>query len=121
MLSDGGIEFLLDLEKTRLLRHGEGLELEDGRVIEVQAAPETLFEVRGKNTQHLIQLAWQIGNRHLEAQIYEDRLYIRPDTVIKNMLVGLGAEVTEINAAFNPEGGAYSQHTHETHGGHSHE
>lgn len=107
MVSDNGIEFLLDLAEARLLRHGDGLVLDDGRVIEVCAEPEPLLEVRGDDARHLLSLAWQIGNRHLAAQILEDRILIRRDHVIRAMLEGLGASVTEIDAPFDPEGGAY--------------
>lgn len=113
MVSDGGIEFLLDLPEAILLRHGNGIKLDDGRVIEVKAAPEALYEVRGRDGHHLLTLAWQLGNRHLAAQIFEDHLLIRADHVIKEMLEGLGASVVEIDSSFNPEGGAYSgKHEH---------
>ena len=117
MTSDNGISFLLDLPEARLLRHGEGLELEDGRVIEVRAAEEPLMEVRGRDARHLLSLTWQIGNRHLEAQIEEERLFIRRDPVICTMLEGLGATVTDVEAPFDPEGGAYA---HGQASGHSH-
>ncbi len=121
MISDKGTEFLLDLAQARLLRHGEGIELDDGRVIKVIAQPEALYEVRAKDPHHLLQLSWQLGNRHLQTQISTDHLRIRQDRVIKEMLEGLGAVVTEITDSFDPEGGAYSRgHTH--HGsGHPHE
>ena len=123
MVSDGGIEFLLDLPEARLLRHGEGLELSDGRVIEVRAEPESLLEVRGRDTQHLLALAWQIGNRHLAAQIEPDRILIRHDSVIKDMLLGLGATISETSAPFDPEGGAYGDphRSHHHDHGHSHD
>lgn len=113
MTSDAGIAFLLDLPEARLLRHGDGLVLDDGRIVEVRAAPESLHEVRGRDARHLLALAWQIGNRHLAAQISADALVIRRDRVIREMLEGLGATVTDIEAPFDPEGGAYS-------GGHAH-
>ena len=119
LTSDNGIAFLLDLPSARLLMHGEGIELEDGRVIEVIAEPEPLYEVRAKNAHHLLQLSWQLGNRHLPTQILQDHLRIRQDHVIREMLLGLGAEVTEVIASFNPEGGAYGNH--HDHGTHSHE
>ena len=115
LTSDNGIAFLLDLPEARLLRHGEGIKLDDGRVIEVVAKPEALYEVRGKDDLHLLTLAWQLGNRHLAAQIFEDRILIRQDRVIKDMLEGLGAGVTEIEASFDPEGGAYAHHSHAHH------
>lgn len=124
MTSDGGTEFLLDLPEARLLKHGEGLKLSDGQVIEVRATPEALYEVTGKDTRHMVALAWQIGNRHLAADITETRIRIRADHVIKEMLEGLGATVTEMEASFDPEGGAYGgahagHHSHD-HGDHHH-
>ena len=112
MTSDRGIEFLLDLPEARLLRHGEGLVLEDGRVIEVRAKPEPLYEVRATSPHHLLQLTWHMGNRHLPTEIMADHIRISRDHVIRQMLEGLGGEVTEVEAPFNPQGGAYSGHAH---------
>lgn len=114
------ITFLLDLPEARLLRHGDGLLLDDGRVIEVCAMPEALMEVRGRDARHLLALAWQIGNRHLAAEITSQTIRIRRDHVIRDMLIGLGAKVDEIEAPFDPEGGAYggAHHAHEH--GHDH-
>ena len=122
MVSDNGIEFLLDLDEARLLLHGDGLLLDDGRVIEVRAEPEALYEVRASDARHLLALAWQIGNRHLAAQIFPDRILIRHDHVIREMLEGLGASVAETSAPFDPEGGAYGgAHAAHDHGeGHHH-
>lgn len=112
MTSNKGIEFLLDLPEATLLHHGAGLVLEDGRVIEVHAAPEALYEVQGRDEHHLLNLAWQLGNRHLATEIFPTHLRIRADHVIKDMLEGLGAKVTEINAPFSPQGGAYGDAPH---------
>ena len=121
MKSDNGIEFLLDLPEAKLLRHGEGLVLDDGRIIEVCAEPELLFKVSGNDGHHLLSLTWQLGNRHLPTQIFKDHLFIRADHVIKDMLLGLGAKVEEITAPFDPEGGAYSSgHSHSHHKGDHH-
>ena len=108
MVSDKGIAFMLDLPEARLLRHGEGLVLDDGRVIQVIAEPEALYAVHARDNHHLLQLSWQLGNRHLPTQIMADHLRIRSDPVIKDMLEGLGGVVSEISARFDPEGGAYS-------------
>ena len=110
LTSDNGISFLIDFPKARLLRHGECLLLEDGRIIEVVAKNEELLRVSGRDAQHMMQLCWQIGNRHLAAQIEADHLFIRHDPVIRDMLVGLGATVSETEGPFNPEGGAYEHH-----------
>jgi len=117
MQAQNGLTFLLDLPEAAALRHGDGLLLADGRVVEVQAEPEPLLEVRGRDPQHLARLAWHLGNRHLPAAIGPDRILIRPDHVITGMLIGLGAEVSAVEAPFDPEAGAYSPDRHDHHHG----
>jgi urease accessory protein len=114
MTGTRGLEFLLDLENAVALRGGDALVLEDGRLIEVVAAPEPLAEIRGADPQHLVRVAWHLGNRHLPTQIMPKGLRIRRDHVIEAMVKGLGARVIEIEAPFDPEGGAYAG------GGHAH-
>ncbi|WP_407149030.1 urease accessory protein UreE [Bradyrhizobium sp. ORS 86] len=112
MTGTRGLEFLLDLEAAVALRGGDALVLEDGRLIEVVAAPEPLVEIRGSDPHHLIRVAWHLGNRHLPTQIMPKGLRIRRDHVIEAMVKGLGARVIEIEAPFDPEGGAYAGHAH---------
>ena len=111
LTSDGGERFLVDLAQTTSLNQGDAFELEDGRLIEVFAAPEDLLEVTGD----LTRLAWHIGNRHMPCQIESARLLIRPDHVIRDMLVKLGATLRDVHEPFTPEGGAYGHgrtHSH---------
>ena len=103
LVSVQGEAFLVDLPETVSLGHGDALELADGRLIEVIAAEEWLYEVTGD----LARLAWHIGNRHAPCQIEPDRLLIRRDHVLRDMLERLGAGICEISAPFTPEGGAY--------------
>jgi urease accessory protein len=114
MTGTRGLEFLLDLENATVLRGGDALVLDDDRLVEVVAAPEPLLEIRGRDPQHLVRLAWHLGNRHLPTQIMPKGLRIRRDHVIEAMVKGLGARVVEIEAPFDPEGGAYqgSGHAH---------
>src|ERR1700710_2371985 len=131
MTGTRGLEFLLDLEHAVALRGGDALVLEDNRLVEVVSAPEPLLEIRGVDPQHLVRLAWHLGNRHLPTQIMGRGLRIRRDHVIEGMLKGLGARLLEIQAPFDPEGGAYAQpaesasHDHSSHadggGSHSHD
>ena len=114
MTGTRGLEFLLDLENATVLRGGDALVLDDDRLIEVVAAPEPLAEIRGADPQHLVRVAWHLGNRHLPTQITARGLRIRRDHVIEAMVKGLGARVIEIEAPFDPEGGAYDG------GGHAH-
>ena len=110
MNSDHGIEFLLDLPATTLLGNGDRLLLDDGREIEVRAAREALYEIRGRDAVHLLKLTWHMGNRHLPTEIRDDHVRIRDDAVIARMIEELGGQVTPIKAAFDPEGGAYGGH-----------
>lgn len=117
--AEDGTEFLVDLAETVSLAPGDALALEDGRLVEVRAAEEPLLEVRGPA---LARLAWHVGNRHTPCQIEEDRLLIREDHVLADMLRRLGATVRPVTAPFLPEGGAYGLgrtlgHDH----GHGHE
>ena len=113
MTGTRGLAFVLDLESAVALRGGDALVLEDGRLIEVVAAPEPLLEIRGSDPGHLIRLAWHLGNRHLPTQIMAKGLRIRRDHVIEAMVKGLGARVIEIEAPFEPEGGAYASAAHD--------
>jgi urease accessory protein len=114
MTGTRGLEFLLDLENATVLRGGDALVLDDGRLVEVVAAAEPLLEIRGSDPEHLVRVAWHLGNRHLPTQITARGLRIRRDHVIEAMVRGLGARVIEIEAPFDPEGGAYAG------GGHAH-
>src|SRR6201982_1505037 len=121
MTGTRGVEFLLDLENAVALRGGDALVLEDGRLIEVVAAPEPLLEIKGSDPHHPIRVAWHLGNRHLPTQIMPKGLRIRRDHVIEAMVKGLGARIVEIEAPFDPEGGAYAAgHAHAEAGGHGH-
>jgi urease accessory protein len=112
---------MLDLKEPIVLEHGDLLELENGAGhVEVIAAEEKLLEIRARNIIHQIELAWHLGNRHLAAQIETDRIVIERDHVIKSMLEGLGAVVTEIMEPFHPVHGAYHSHRSHDHG-HGHE
>lgn len=120
--ADQGTAFLLDLPRAMVLGHGDALQLSDGRLVEVLAAPETLVEVTAKDTAAMIRLAWHIGNRHLPAELHPHAIRLRDDHVINAMLEGLGATVIRIQAPFTPEGGAYSGqgHGHGHHDAHDH-
>lgn len=126
-----GLTFLLDLAEPVALRSGDALKLSDGRVVEVIGASESLLEIKAETIEHLTRLAWHLGNRHLPVQVVKDRLRIRADHVIAEMVRGLGGQVRAVEAAFDPEGGAYAarktadhhhshDHAHHDHAHHAH-
>ena len=83
-------DVLLDLPEAVAMAEGDGLQLDDGRWLKVQAAAEDIVEVRHKDPVQLMRLAWHLGNRHLPTEIRDHVLLIRPDHVIEDMLRGLG-------------------------------
>jgi len=122
-LADGG-KILVDLLEPVTLADGDRLVLEDGRQIEIGAAPEELYDIRARDGVHLAELAWHIGNRHLAAAIEAGRILILRDHVIRGMLEGLGATVADVVEPFSPVRGAYSGHAHghdHHHHGHDHD
>ena len=109
-----GDEVLVDFPQPVTLESGGALELADGRRVEIIAGEEVLYEVRGRDTNHLMHLCWHLGNRHLKVQIDPGdgggRVLILRDHVIRDMLVGLGATLTEVSEPFHPLEGAYHSH-----------
>jgi urease accessory protein len=116
LTGERGTKFLLDLPHATALRDGDGLVLEDGSVVRVAGKPEPLVEIAAVSAPELARLAWHIGNRHADVQVVGDTLRIRRDHVLEDMLQALGARLTPVEAPFDPEPGAYGQHSH----GHDH-
>jgi urease accessory protein len=107
LTGQNGTTFLLDLPHATMLHDGDGLVLDDGGVVRVTGKPEPLLEITAASSHELALLAWHLGNRHTDVQIVGNTLRIRRDHVLEAMLRGLGASVTPIEAAFDPEAGAY--------------
>ena len=125
MTGTGGLDFLLDMEKTLVLCDGDALVLGDGKLVAVKAAAEPLLEITCADPEHLARIAWHLGNRHLPAEIDGTCILIREDHVIDAMVQGLGATTRHVNVPFQPEGGAYetedaSGHSHGHGGDHEH-
>ncbi|MDO8300958.1 urease accessory protein UreE [Lacisediminimonas sp.] len=112
-----GEEVAVFTVRGTVLRDGDLLRGEDGRVVRISAAAEQVYRVSCNSARDLLRCAFHLGNRHTQAQIIDQAdgqfLRIRFDSVLKDMLQGLGATVEEENAPFEPESGAYG-------GGHHH-
>ena len=118
LVSDCGVEFMVDLAETVSLNAGDAFVLDDGRQIIIHAAAEPVLEIRHDN---LARIAWHIGNRHTPCEIKHDYLIIRRDHVLEDLLIRLGAALVKTEASFNPEGGAYGiGRTHGHTDGHAH-
>ena len=118
--TDDGMPFLLDLAEATYLPDGTGLGLDDNGIVVVRAAPEELLQISAPDALHLARIAWHIGNRHTPAEITHDAIYILPDHVLAEMVVGLGGAVCDVSRPFEPEGGAYGGHGTLERGHHHH-
>ena len=120
-----GEEVALELPRGQVLRGGDWVVASDGRVIEVVAAVERILHIECDTPQALARAAYHLGNRHVPVQVGEGWLRIADDHVLKRMLEGLGARITAMESAFEPEAGAYGAHHHHDnlsgHGGRIHE
>jgi urease accessory protein len=112
---DNGEEAGLILERGSVLRHGDLLLADDGRVIEVRAAPETVSTVHTEDGLVLARASYHLGNRHVPLQIGAGWLRYSHDHVLDDMLRGFGLAVRVEQAPFEPEGGAYVNASHHAH------
>jgi urease accessory protein len=110
---ESGTEVGLFLERGTMLRDGDFLKTEEGAVVRVVAAPEKVYLVRCASTLDLMRAAYHLGNRHVPLEIGDGWLKLKQDAVLRDMLLGLGASVSDAELPFNPEAGAYG-------GGHTH-
>jgi urease accessory protein len=117
MTAEKGTQFLLDVERPVSLHDGDGLVLDDGAIVLVAGEHEKLVEICAGSALDAVRLAWHLGNRHTDVQIVGDRLRIRRDHVLEDMLRGLGAHLMPLDAAFDPEAPASAHHHEHDHGG----
>jgi urease accessory protein len=114
---ESGEEVGLFLEAGTVLRGGNRLEGNDGRIVEVIAAPEDLMELWSGSPRKLARIAYHLGDRHVVAEIGDGWLRFPADHVLRGLVVGLGADVREVKLPFEPEAGAYGhRHAHGTQG-----
>lgn len=111
----------LDLAEPVRLATDDALKLDDGGVVEIVAEAEPLLEARAADLPALARLAWHLGDRHVPVQVLDRRLRLRADPAIEELLRGLGAKVTAIEAPFEPEGGAYALPAADHHDYHHHD
>ena len=110
MPGEKGTQFLLDLPKAAVIADGDALVLEDGNIIGVRAQSEPVAEIWANDPEHMARISWHLGNRHLPTQIVGNRLRIRKDHVMIDLVKNLGATVEILEVPFHPEGGAYDHH-----------
>lgn len=111
----------VDLPRTGVLENGACLTNQHKQVLRIVASKEPLMQVCHDDAFTLMKAAYHLGNRHVPLMLTPQALFFEPDHVLKDMLVAMGLEVTQVDAAFDPETGAYQGHSHShSHHGHEH-
>ncbi|MDA3432165.1 urease accessory protein UreE [Acinetobacter baumannii] len=108
-----GVDIGADLPRTGILRSGSYIATQEGDVLRVDAKPERLMKVTAQTEFDLLKAAYHLGNRHMPLMLTPTALYFEPDHVLAEMVEGLGLTVTETDHPFEPESGAYAQHSHD--------
>ncbi|AMW77803.1 urease accessory protein UreE [Acinetobacter sp. TGL-Y2] len=108
-----GTDIGADLPRTGILRSGSYIATEHGEILRVDAKAERLMQVTAPTEFDLLKAAYHLGNRHVPLMLTPAALYFEPDHVLAEMVMGLGLNVSEVDHPFEPESGAYAQHTHE--------
>jgi urease accessory protein len=103
LAGEGGTTFLLDLPQAAGLRDGDGLVLDGGAIVRVIGVAEPLAEMTAATPLDFVRLAWHLGNRHADVAFAPGALRVRRDHVLEAMAAGLGASVSPIETAFDPE------------------
>ncbi|THK40742.1 urease accessory protein UreE [Methylophaga sp. SB9B] len=119
-----GKEAALYMQRGTILRGGDFLRADSGEVVEVIAADQAVMIVTATTSKALTRAAYHLGNRHVPLEIGDGWLKLETDSVLKDMLLGLGVEVEELQAPFEPESGAYAGgggHHHHHDDDHSHD
>ena len=108
-----GVDIGADLPRTGILRSGSYIATKEGDVLRIDAKPERLMQVSAKTDFDLLKAAYHLGNRHVPLMLTPAALYFEPDHVLAEMVEGLGLTVSETDYPFEPESGAYAQHSHD--------
>lgn len=115
---DSGEEAGLFLPRGTILRGGDRLLADDGRVVLVEADRELVSTAITDSPLLMMKASYHLGNRHVPLQISAEFIRYRQDHVLDQMVSSIGLEISHENAPFEPESGAY--HSHGSHHHHAH-
>ncbi|MHA3114725.1 urease accessory protein UreE [Acinetobacter sp. ANC 4635] len=110
---NNGTDIGADLPRTGILRSGSFIATPNGEILRVDAKAERLMCVTAPTQFDLLKAAYHLGNRHVPLMLTPAALYFEPDHVLAEMVQGLGLAVNEVEHPFEPESGAYAQHSHD--------
>lgn len=120
LTGERGVTFEVRLDREAVLNDGDAFKLEDGRLVEIRAAPEDLLEIRAENPARLMGLAWQLGGWHAPAEIGADAIYVPEHAALAELARGQGCTATPVRRPFSPARAAGHDCGHDHHDGHHH-
>ena len=110
-LTDCKKKLIMQLPREGKLREGDILLTnQKGIFIKVFAMDEKLIQISSSSKLILLQISYHLGNRHIEMEIKPNKLFIKDDYLIKNLLNNFEVEILKINKKFFPEVGAFHNH-----------
>jgi urease accessory protein len=115
-----GLDFVLDLDRSTSLNDGDAVKLEDGRLVQVKAAPQPLLEVRAENPLRLLKVAYHLGSRHAATEFAAEALYVEDDPALAELVRGHGCTATAVTRPFQPERATSEHDCGHDHGPHGH-
>lgn len=105
------------LPRGTVVRGGDVLLTQDGTLLRVVAAPQSVLRITAcpdhpahEQAFDLMRAAYHLGNRHVPIELRPDHLKIEPDHVLAEMLRAMHLTVVEAREPFEPEAGAYGGH-----------
>jgi len=107
-----GEEIGLFLPRGSVLFAGDLIRTTDGRIIEVEAAPEDVSTITTPDAVLLARVAYHLGNRHVRTQVGPGFIRYRHDRATNELVHQLGAEVIVEEVPFEPERGT-KDHPHD--------
>ena len=108
--TESGDDFLMLANRGKFLHCGDFLKSSSGKVIKIDCAKEKLLHITCEEPLTLIKVAYHLGNRHAKVQIQMSYIRVLADSVLEDMVMGIGAKVVRVYDVFNPEVGAYADH-----------
>ena len=127
---ESGEEMALELS-GEVLRGGDLVVASDGRVLEVRAEAEDLWQIECDSPAQVARAAYLLGERHVPVELREGRLRLTAEPALEDFLRSIASRLTRVRAPFEPELGAapephanvghgHDHHHHDHHHHHSH-
>ena len=114
-VTDAGEDVGIFIERGDVMRDGTLMLCDSGNVYRIIAADESVSTAHCDDPLLFAKACYHLGNRHVPLQVGEGWCRYQSDYVLDEMLEKLGLSVKQEKAPFEPENGAYGEHSHHHH------